>query len=265
MAPALSALLWDVDGTLAETEFEGHRVAFNRSFEAAGLPWRWDRPTYGRLLAVGGGHERITAFLEQVEGRTPERGRVEELQRRKQTFYAELVQQGRLALRPGVARLVEEAAAAGLRQGIVTTSGRRAVQALLEGAPPALGRAFEFWVCGDDVARKKPDPEAYRLALGQLAGTGSEAVDGEAGGEVAGVLVLEDSPAGLAAATGAGLSCLVCLSAATREEPEARFSAARAVVESLEEPGDTIVVRRGPPCPEGQVTLSWLERLLDTP
>ncbi|WP_216921483.1 HAD-IA family hydrolase [Synechococcus sp. CCAP 1479/9] len=253
MAPALSALLWDVDGTLAETEFEGHRVAFNRSFEAAGLPWRWDRPTYGRLLAVGGGHERITAFLRQVEGRTPERGRVEELQRRKQGFYAELVQQGRLALRPGVARLVADAAAAGLRQGIVTTSGRSAVQALLEGAPPALGRAFDFWVCGDDVARKKPDPEAYRLALGQL------------GGEVAGVMVLEDSPVGLAAATGAGLSCLVCLSAATREEPASRFSAARAVVEGLEEPGATVVVRRGPPCPEGQVTLSWLERLLDTP
>ncbi|MBD2717743.1 HAD-IA family hydrolase [Synechococcus sp. FACHB-909] len=261
MAPALSALLWDVDGTLAETEFEGHRVAFNRSFEAAGLPWRWDRPTYGRLLAVGGGHERITAFLEQVEGSTPERGRVEELQRRKQAIYAELVQQGRLALRPGVARLVADAAAAGLRQGIVTTSGRSAVQALLEGAPPALARAFDFWVCGDEVARKKPDPEAYRLALGQLAGTGSEAV----GREVAGVLVLEDSPAGLAAATGAGLPCLVCLSAATREEPEARFSAARAVVESLEESGATVVVRRGPPCPEGQVTLSWLERLLDTP
>lgn len=253
MAPALSALLWDVDGTLAETEFEGHRVAFNRSFEAAGLPWRWDRPTYGRLLAVGGGHERITAFLRQVEGRTPERGRVEELQRRKQAFYAELVQQGRLALRPGVARLVADAAAAGLRQGIVTTSGRSAVQALLEGAPPALGRAFDFWVCGDDVARKKPDPEAYRLALGQL------------GGSESGVLVLEDSPVGLAAATGAGLSCLVCLSAATREEPASRFSAARAVVEGLEEPGATVVVRRGPPCPEGQVTLSWLERLLDTP
>lgn len=261
MAPALSALLWDVDGTLAETEFEGHRVAFNRSFEAAGLPWRWEPSTYGRLLAVAGGHERITAFLRQVEGRTPERGRVEELQHRKQAFYAELVQQGGLALRPGVARLVAEAAAAGLRQVIVTTSGRGAVQALLEGAPPALGRAFDFWVCGDDVARKKPDPEAYRLALARLAGTGSEAV----GGAASGVLVLEDSPAGLAAATGAGLPCLVCLSAATREEPDGRFSAARAVVESLGEPGNPIVVRRGPPCPAGQVTLSWLERLLDTP
>lgn len=257
MAPALSALLWDVDGTLAETEFEGHRVAFNRSFEAAGLPWRWDRATYAGLLAVGGGHERITAFLEQVEGRTPERDRVEALQRRKQAFYAELVRQGGLALRPGVARLVGEAAAAGLRQAIVTTSGRSAVQAVLEGAPPALGRAFAFWVCGDDVARKKPDPEAYRLALRQLDMTG--------GAKQGGVLVLEDSPAGLAAASGAGLPCLVCLSAATREEPASRFSAARAVIESLEAPGGRVSVHRGPPCPEGRVTLSWLERLLDTP
>ncbi|MEA5410871.1 leucyl aminopeptidase [Synechococcus sp. BA-120 BA3] len=135
MAPALSALLWDVDGTLAETEFEGHRVAFNRSFEAAGLPWRWDRPTYGRLLAVGGGHERITAFLRQVEGRTPERGRVEELQRRKQACYAELVQQGRLALRPGVARLVEEAAAAGLAHVAATCSGVELARQLVA-APP---------------------------------------------------------------------------------------------------------------------------------
>ncbi|MBD2550131.1 HAD-IA family hydrolase [Microcystis elabens FACHB-917] len=253
MAPALSALLWDVDGTLAETEFEGHRVAFNRSFEAAGLPWRWDRPTYGRLLAVGGGHERIAAFLEQAEGRPAERGLVEELQRRKQGFYAELVQRGGLGLRPGVARLVEAAAAAGLRQAIVTTSGRSAVRALLEGAPAALGRAFEFWVCGEDVARKKPDPEAYRRARVQL---------GEAAG---GVLVLEDSPAGLAAATGAGLPCLVCLSAATREQPEGRFSGALAVVDSLGDPGEPTVVSQGPPCPGGQVTLSWLERLLATP
>ena len=112
MAPALTALLWDVDGTLAETEFEGHRLAFNHSFADAGLPWRWDRPTYARLLAVSGGQERITSFLQQVEGRTPEPGRVEELQRRKQAHYIDLVRQGRLALRPGVGRLVRAAAAA---------------------------------------------------------------------------------------------------------------------------------------------------------
>ncbi len=253
MAPALTALLWDVDGTLAETEFEGHRVAFNRSFAAAGLPWRWDRPTYARLLAVSGGHERITRFLEQAEGRAPERERVAELQRHKQALYTDLVRQGGLALRPGVARLVLAAAAAGLRQAIVTTSGRLAVTSLLEGAPPGVAGSFAFWICGEDVERKKPDPEAYRLALQRL----------EAGDQ--GVLVLEDSPAGLAAASGAGLPCLVCLSVATREQPASAFSAARAVVESLEESEGAVVVRQGPACPGHQVTLSWLQRLLDPP
>lgn len=253
MAPALTALLWDVDGTLAETEFEGHRVAFNRSFAAAGLPWRWDRPTYARLLAVSGGHERIASFLQQAEGRTPDPGRVEELQRHKQTLYTELVRQGGLALRPGVGRLVLAAAAAGLRQGIVTTSGRSAVTSLLEGAPPGVARAFTFWICGEDVARKKPDPEAYRLALQRL----------DPGDR--GVLVLEDSLAGLAAASGAGLPCLVCLSVASREQPASAFSAARAVVENLEEAEGGIVVHKGPACPGHRVTLSWLQRLLDLP
>ncbi len=254
MAPALTALLWDVDGTLAETEFEGHRVAFNRSFAAAGLPWRWDRPTYARLLAVSGGHERITSFLQQVEGRTPRPERVENLQRHKQALYTDLVSQGGLALRPGVGRLIQAAAAAGLRQAIVTTSGRSAVTSLLEGAPPGVAGAFNFWICGEDVAAKKPDPEAYRLALQRL----------EAGEQ--GVLVLEDSPAGLAAANGAGLPCLVCLSVATREQPASAFSAARAVVETLEEEaGRGIVVHKGPTCPGPQVTLSWLQRLLDPP
>lgn len=253
MAPALTALFWDVDGTLAETEFEGHRLAFNRSFAAAGLPWQWDHRTYARLLAVNGGHERISHFLQQMEGRPPEPGRVAELQRHKQTLYTDLVCQGGLALRPGVARLVQEAAAAGLRQAIVTTSGRSAVTSLLEGAPPGVAGAFDFWICGEDVERKKPDPQAYRLALERLE-TGDQ-----------GVLVLEDSPAGLAAASGAGLPCLVCLSVATREQPASTFHAARAVVENLEEGEGAVVVRQGPACPGPQVTLSWLQRLLDPP
>jgi HAD superfamily hydrolase (TIGR01509 family) len=253
MSGTLSALLWDVDGTLAETEFDGHRVAFNRSFAAAGLPWRWDRPTYRRLLAVSGGRERIASFLQQVEGRPPEPARVEALQQRKQEIYGELLRRGGLSLRPGVEPLVRAAAAAGLRQGIVTTSGHSAVEALLQGVPAEVAGAFCFRVCGEDVVRKKPDPEAYRLALGRLGCSG------------AGVLVLEDSPAGLAAATGAGLACLVCLSAATLDAPGSSFVDARAVIESLEESEGDITVRRGPPCPGPMVTLSWLERLLAPP
>ncbi len=253
MAEDLTALLWDVDGTLAETELEGHRVAFNRSFAAVGLPWRWDRPTYRKLLGVSGGRERIAAFLQQVEGTAPSPRQLEELHRSKQLHYAELVRAGGIAPRAGVSRLLAAAAAAGLRQAIVTTSGRRAVEELVGGVLGDLGQAFDFWVCGDDVVRKKPDPEAYRLAVERL------------GGPSGGVLVLEDSPAGLAAATGAGLPCLVCLSSATRQDAPEGFAAAAAVVENLEEPGGAIVVRQGPPCPGSQVTLSWLQRLLPSP
>jgi beta-phosphoglucomutase-like phosphatase (HAD superfamily) len=103
------------------------------------------------------------------------------------------------------------------------------------------------------VERKKPDPEAYRLALQRL----------KAGDP--GVLVLEDSPAGLAAASGAGLPCVICLSVATREQPASAFRAARAVVENLEESEGAVVVRQGPACPGPQVTLSWLQGLLDPP
>jgi HAD superfamily hydrolase (TIGR01509 family) len=253
MPEGLAALLWDVDGTLAETELEGHRVAFNRSFEAAGLPWRWDRATYRRLLAVSGGRERIAAFLQQMEGCSASPQRLEELQRHKQRFYAELVRDGGIAPRAGVKRLIAAAAADGLRQVIVTTSGRSAVEELVGGVLGDLRQAFDFWVCGEDVARKKPDPEAYRLAMGRL------------GGRPGGLLVLEDSLAGLAAATAAGLPCVVSLSIASRQEPVASFASAVAVVENLEEPGGEIVVRQGPPCPGSQVTLSWLQRLLHPP
>ena len=132
----LEALLWDVDGTIAETERDGHRPAFNAAFAEAGLPWQWDLDTYGRLLAISGGHERISAFLAEVEGSAPDPERVQALQRRKQQHYRGLLGEGRVELRPGVVRLMRQAAAAGLAQAIVTTSGREAVAALMAAQLP---------------------------------------------------------------------------------------------------------------------------------
>lgn len=83
-----AALLWDVDGTLAETELDGHRRAFNRAFAAAGLPWRWDTPLYQDLLRISGGHERITRFLTEVQGQPPDPEQVQALQADKQRHYA---------------------------------------------------------------------------------------------------------------------------------------------------------------------------------
>lgn len=247
------ALLWDVDGTLAETEQGGHRLAFNRAMAEAGLPWQWAEPTYRRLLAVSGGRERLAVFLRDVEGRDPDPHRLDELVRRKHHHYRTLVETGELRLRPGVRRLMEAAAAAGLRQAIVTTSGRDSVQVLREHLLGDLAAGLSFAICGEDVHHKKPDPEAYRLALARL---------GIAAGAV---LAIEDSINGLGAARGAGLACLVTLGVDSSEEPVQHFEAAAAVVEGLGDPGLPCRVRRGPPCPGGLVTLSWLQQLVPAP
>ncbi len=243
---ALRALLWDVDGTLAETERDGHRRAFNRAFAERGLPLHWDARSYGRWLAIAGGRERIRAALRQLEQADPDPRRVDDLQACKQRHYGALMAAGALQLRPGVAELIAAAAAAGLRQAIVTTSARVAVRALAERLLGAQAAAFELWVCGDDVARKKPDPEAYGLALRRL-GIGAAAA-----------LAIEDSPAGLTAATAAAVPCLLTLSHYGRQEPLERFAAARAVVTGL---GDGERVLRGPACPAGRITLSYLQSL----
>ena len=250
MAVWPAALLWDVDGTVAETELEGHRLAFNRAFADAGLPWHWDEPAYLELLRISGGRERIRHFLTQAEGEPPAPDRVEQLQAAKQRHYDLLVATGALRLRPGVDRLMRAAAAQGLRQAIVTTSGRPAVQALLEQLLPDHTQLLEFWVCGEDVERKKPHPAAYQQALQRLALPAAAA------------LVVEDSGNGVAAAVAAGLRVLVTRSGSSALEADHHFAAATAMVDQLGEPGARCVVQRGPACPQGWVTLSYLQQLL---
>jgi HAD superfamily hydrolase (TIGR01509 family) len=246
---SLRALLWDVDGTLAETERDGHRVAFNRAFAEAGLPWRWDEATYGRLLAVSGGRERLQTFLHDRQGVEPDPELVEGLQTRKQVHYAALVEEGAVGLRCGVRRLIAAAAAAGLEQAIVTTSGRQAVDALLRRQLPDLRHRFRILICGEDVAIKKPDPEAYRLALAALGLSAAEAV------------AIEDSAQGLLAAGGCELRTLITLSEHSRNEPAEAFAAAAAVVDRLGENQAPARVLRGPACSLPWVTLSYLDQL----
>ncbi len=198
----IQALLWDVDGTLAETERDGHRVAFNRAFQELGMPWQWSQAHYGALLPIAGGLERILfdmasrVELPEVPVDLAERESLaRSIHRQKHAVYGELVSSGVVSLREGVVELMDEAAARGLRQGIVTTSGRRSVDALLQRhlEGPGGSRRFDVVVCGDDVARKKPHPEAYVKALEAL------------GVDPGGALALEDSPPGVAAATAAGI------------------------------------------------------------
>jgi beta-phosphoglucomutase-like phosphatase (HAD superfamily) len=161
----LKALIWDLDGTLAETE-ELHRQAFNLAFAEAGLPFSWDRELYRALLKVTGGRERIAHYLEtcpDCPALSPEA--IAQLHRRKNALYQALLEEG-VELRPGVRRLLLEAKEAGLRQVLATTTSPENAQALLRRA--GLEGVFDLVLAGDAVPRKKPDPSIYLLALEAL-------------------------------------------------------------------------------------------------
>lgn len=250
----LRALLWDVDGTLAETERDGHRLAFNRAFADAGVPVCWSVEGYATWLAISGGRERIAAQLQALEGPPPSEQRVVTLQQAKQGHYRQLVAAGELALRPGVAALLEAAHGAGLAQVIVTTSARSAVTALAQQLLGPLATVFAFWICGDDVARKKPDPEAYNRATTMLLERGLAQHRGE-------LLVIEDSRNGLEAARAAGLACLLTASHYGQGEwqDQPPGAEAAALVSDL---GDGGRVLQGPACQDEGITLSYLQALL---
>ena len=200
------AVLWDVDGTLAETERDGHRVAFNRAFEACGLPWRWDEARYGELLRITGGKERLLRDMERRSDRpvlAGERARLAELlHARKNAFYADIVAQAQIPLRDGVGELLYECLDRGILLGIATTTSRPNVEALLR---THLGdewaRFFPVVICGEDVERKKPDPEVYAHALRALR---LGPLD---------VVAIEDSPGGASSARAADVPVIITRSA----------------------------------------------------
>ncbi|MGQ7296656.1 HAD-IA family hydrolase [Quadrisphaera sp. KR29] len=240
------ALVFDCDGVLADTERDGHLPAFNATFAEVGLPVRWSEDDYAEKLRIGGGKERMASLLTPEFVRAnglpsdPE-GQKEllaDLHRRKTTRYTEAVARGDLPARPGIARIVEEAAAAGWALAVASTSAEASVRAVLE---HAVGeeRAAGFAVfAGDVVPAKKPDPAIYVLAVREL---GVDADD---------VVVVEDSRNGLRAALGAGLRCVVTTSSYTGGED---FTGAALVVPDLDHG------------PDGPVDLATLERVLDGP
>ncbi len=210
----VDALLWDVDGTLAETERDGHRVAFNEAFEIEGLPWRWDDRRYGELLAITGGRERLLHdFGARADVPTDAAGRerlARHLHQRKNAIYAAIVASGRIPLRPGVRELMDDCASAGVAMAITTTTTRASVEALLE---RHLGTdwpsRFATLVCAEDVDRKKPDPAVFSLAVERL------------GVEPGRAVAIEDSPNGVIAATAAGCPVIVTRSVYFADAPMA--------------------------------------------
>ncbi|MGO9039210.1 MAG: HAD-IA family hydrolase [Steroidobacteraceae bacterium] len=198
----LKAILWDVDGTLAETERDGHLAAFNQAFETLRVPWRWSENRYGELLAVAGGRERLMHDMQSQEHAPADprerRNLAERVHRLKNEYYARIVAGGELPLREGVRELMRDCERAGLRMGIVTTTSRSNVEALLE---THLGEdwesAFAAVVCAEQAPNKKPDPQAYRVALDALRLAPHQAV------------AMEDAPAGIAAAHEAGVPVII--------------------------------------------------------
>ncbi|MHA1568699.1 MAG: HAD family hydrolase [Alphaproteobacteria bacterium] len=231
----LQALLFDVDGTLADTERDGHRVAFNLAFAGAGLDWDWDPELYGRLLAVTGGKERIryylTHFNRDFEAPTDLEGFIADLHRAKTDHYTTLLGEGRIPLRPGVERLLAEARDAGLRLAIATTTTPANVEALLSHTlGPAAMDWFEVIAAGDIVPAKKPAPDIYSWALEQLA------LDPTA------CLAFEDSENGIRSSRGASLKTIITVNDYTREHD---FSGAALVLDQLGEPQQPATVLAG--------------------
>lgn len=217
----LEALIFDVDGTLAETE-ELHREAFNAVFREAGLDWTWDRRLYGDLLRVTGGKERIRHYVDAVLRKSvtdDTDALIARLHRRKTALYGELIAGGSAALRPGVGELIAAARAAGIRLAIATTTSRPNVTALLD-ATLGAGReaVFEVIVAGDEVAAKKPAPDVYLKVLRRLRLPSRCA------------LAIEDSANGLRSAVAAGLPVLVTKGVYTAADP---FDGAACVVDDL--------------------------------
>jgi len=214
-----AALIFDVDGTLAETE-ELHRQAFNHAFVRHGLDWHWDRAVYKDLLRVTGGKERIRAYHGRRENASPlSDADIAELHRVKTAHYAGLIETGCCPLRPGVTDLLTAAKARGQRLAIATTTSHGNIDALLS---QALGKRwagdFDAIVAGDDVRDKKPAPDVYLEVLARLKL------------EASGCVAIEDSANGLIAASRANIPVLITRSMFFRDDD---FSAARVVLDDL--------------------------------
>lgn len=257
----MSALIFDCDGVLADTERDGHRVAFNQVFREFGLPLEWSEAEYGRKLLIAGGKERMASEL------TPEfvranglpsdpDGRAAELarwHRRKTEIYTGMVAAGRLPARPGIRRLIGEAQDAGWTLAVASTSAEPSVRAILDQvAGPERAARFDLVLAGDVVAHKKPAPDIYQLVLERLAVPAAK------------TLVIEDSRNGLLAAVGAGLRCLMTVNGYTEAEDA---SEAALVVSSLGDPGGEvtrILANRSAANPGEWIGVADLEACLQT-
>jgi len=247
----LKALIFDVDGTLADTEKDGHRVAFNAAFKEAGLDWEWSVELYDKLLAVTGGKERMKHYLDNfnTEYQRPNnlQQMIVDLHKSKTRHYTELLSKGAIPFRPGVERLMNEARDAGLRLAIATTTTPENVTALLE---HTLGKAsidwFEVIAAGDIVPAKKPAPDIYDYALKAMK---LDAAD---------CLAFEDSENGIKSSHGAELKTIITVNGYTTSHD---FTGAAIVLDNMGEPDQPFNVICGDAHGQTYVNLDLLKQL----
>lgn len=218
----MKALIFDCDGVLADTERDGHRVAFNKAFAAKGLAIEWDVELYGKLLEVSGGKERMRHYFKQSgwpDNVADRDALIRELHKLKTDLFMQIIESGELPLRPGIARIVDEAIAVKMTLAVCSTSHERAVNlVVVRLLGPERKAHFSAILAGDVVSKKKPNPEIYNLASQKLNLQPSECV------------VVEDSRNGLLAAKAAGMHCIVTTNGYTEDED---FAEADLVVPEL--------------------------------
>ncbi len=236
----MKAIIFDCDGVLADTERDGHRVAFNKAFEKKGCATEWGVELYGKLLEVSGGKERMRHYFDShgwpidIEDKD---AFIKELHKLKTDFFMQIIESGELPLRPGVARLIDEAIAADVTLAVCSTSHERAVNLVAEKLLGSERKArFSAILAGDVVSKKKPDPEIYNLASERLGLEPSECV------------VIEDNRNGLLAAKAAGMYCVITTNGYTKDED---FTEADLVVSELGDP------------PNIQVTLENIRNIVE--
>ena len=231
----LKALIFDVDGTLSETERDGHRVAFNRAFHDAGLDWEWSQEFYALLLEVAGGKERIRHYIDHYAKGFDISHNLDtfigDLHRLKTRHYLALLNTGAIPLRPGITRLLKEARAAGLDLAIATTTSPENVTTLLR---TSLDKAAPSWfkviAAGDIVPVKKPAPDVYLYVMHRLRLTAGQCI------------AIEDSRNGLLAARAANIETIITVNGYTRQHD---FAEALLVVDQIGGPSRSFKVLQG--------------------
>jgi len=231
----LKAIFFDQDGVIIDTERDGHRVSFNETFKEFGYNFEWGVDEYHDLLQISGGKERMKHYL-QTKGFgqpvAPEEvdDLIARMHKRKTALFIEMVESGRLPLRPGIHRFMQEAMAGGLKLGVCTTSSEKTANTIAYQVLKDV--TFDVVLAGDVVEKKKPAPDIYNLALKK---TGLRPED---------CFVVEDSRNGVLAAKAAGLRVLATTNVYTEKED---LSPAEVIVSCLGDPaGEKAVLRKGP-------------------